>query len=58
MICFTHNGLERFLDLKRSKLELVENIELIRALENSTKIKTITLLSDLLHLSKRLKSFK
>lgn len=59
MICFTHDGLERFLDSKRSRLELVENIELIRALENSTKIKTITLSSDsYTSVKKRLKSFK
>ena len=46
IICFTHEVFERFLDLKRSKFELIENIELIRALENSIKIKTVTLSND------------
>ena len=59
VISFTKNGLDKFSDLKRSKYELVENIELLRALENSMKIKTIFLSKDSYSsVKKRLKSFK
>lgn len=59
IISFTNDGLDKFLELKRSKYELVENIELLRALENSMKIKTILLSRDSYSaVKKRIKSFK
>ena len=46
IVSFKPNALKKYCEFKYSKLEKLENIELLRALENGLKIKTFTLNGD------------
>ena len=59
IISFKFNGLMKFINLNQTKYELIENIELLRAIENSVKIKSFIMnISSYNKIHARQKSFK